>query len=1432
MRTPFRGVGASRWLAVCLLACAAACGAGERSFETGKLRLVMGRPGGGFIDEAFLDLDGDGRYGAAERVALRPEGETGVVVEVARAPEDYEWGMVAGVETVAGKVALEDATVADADGTIRAEVRGTLNFGELGKSPFTTTIEAEEGSAVLVCGLEFAPPPQAGELMLVSAGLRVFGKYMAWDRKKKVRAFMSAAGIFRNTPRPDSPWQPMTWQLGGRLVHSPGYWREWKAWSETCGPLTMAQGRVPDRLLTFHMCGPRQGMLLALKHPALSAPNELFGRGLPSSVTAYGWPPHAPPLLFRGRQVPEKLFMRNVGVRFFPVSPDKLEYRFYRIAEAKLPDLRKELDQAIGEFQTNLVDPRLPEAAFEAARQQLEKAEATGWAYEQDVPPPPVRGAIEAPSKVGGKDWTAVRIDANYELPVPQAPIRGGVALPKGACTSARQAVLLDEEGNEIPAQMERLAVWPDGSVKWLLVQAFADLPAGGARDVRLTFGPGRTRKARPSRPLEVEETPTGYAVDTGAIRFTLARGDSGFLDRVWLDGDGDGTYGDAEMMVGPEAGRRRNFMDLARVAEVADLAANEVVAESLEQELSKAEVEDITVERQGPISVDLCVKGRFRHEKLSVGLPQRENRGSEFWVRITAYAGKPYLRVKHTYVFEGNPDREHVQAIGLTLTPRLGDKPTLRLGDETTTAPLAGMLQDTAHSYSIWESDGAGRPQAVRAVGRAAPGWLDLSDARRGVTLGMRHMREMHAKELACEDGTLVAYVWPKRTRLLDTRRYARQYGSGESTSYGQGMAIGVSRTTELFVCFHQGEGEPAAVAQVFNDPPIVMHYPAWYASTEVFGPIHPYDREAFPKLETCMETWTDFWLFHRKLWPWYGIYDFGDFQSVNREGGRWALDDGRWGWINNEALVDMAFWLQFLRTGRRDIYRAAEACSRHVMEVDLINSTQYKTGQNVKMRGHRHNVNHWGDGYVGARVNACTGFKLHYFLTGDLRTRDQLDMVLASNRRRLGRYDCGGDTIGACLASLMYKWEATGERQYYDSLKAYVDFCCAWEDEHGYFPGHLEGWDFAEDRLHPGGERVGGKSHGMFFQSFGAGHTLIEFAELAGHQRLRRSLVRTASDVMASKPNWHQNIGLYPLMAAAYRYSGDRAFLEWVRERGTTRWVDPRRERWATEKCVAGMGKCMFGAWLTHGMPYLMDVIADREDHPVPEFQLPPVLRVPVGEGAATLAVDASATKPGAAELRQFRWLVDGETAAQGPKPKLVLPPGTRQVTLRVTDAAGRTATRRRKTLVWRPEVATRLCFAIPVPDGFLLADRAYDEELGLGVVGEFKVHHTSEPRPQFDRGCTCRRISGTLRLRLKPGRYRLEMGATDWWSTTTGPVAAQGRKLELAVQQDGKKLSWQYDGEVTVADDGLLTLTFGDGAKIPALVSYVVVTTSDRR
>lgn len=549
------------------------------------------------------------------------------------------------------------------------------------------------------------------------------------------------------------------------------------------------------------------------------------------------------------------------------------------------------------------------------------------------------------------------------------------------------------------------------------------------------------------------------------------------------------------------------------------------------------------------------------------------------------------------------------------------------------------------------------------------APGWIDVCDGEYGVTLGMRWMREMYPKELAVENGTLRAYVWPPGSRWLDTRRYSRQFGEAESTSYGQGRAIGVSRTTDLFIYFHRGEGPPASVARQFNHPALLVADPDWYCYTRVAGNFHTYDMKGFPKLETALETWIDYMLYHQGLWVWFGHYDFGDFQTVKTRGAGWAFDRGRWAWMNNEALVDWALWLEFLRTGRRDYFEPAEAMSRHILEVDCINSTQYTSGQNVKMWGHRHNVNHWGDGYVGMRVNACTGMKHEYYFTGNLRTKHQLDMVYERDLIRLNRYNSTGDNIGAVLNALLYKWK-TGDEEAHKRLIAFVNFCCdIWQKE-DFFPYSVTGWDFRESRKYEGEVRPG--VTGMFFQNFGAMQTLIALIDLAGHERLKQAIISIADASMRYR-TWHWTVCLFYLHAMAYRYTGDQKYLEFIERYGKPQWVNPDRRLWSIRKCVVSLGKANFGAWITHGVPYLMSAIDFRRNDPVIRCDIPRTVKAKPGANRAVVNLDASASEAKTGRLHTFEWILDGKPTATGVSTALAISPCTHRLTLRVADTEG---------------------------------------------------------------------------------------------------------------------------------------------------------------
>jgi hypothetical protein len=106
---------------------------------------------------------------------------------------------------------------------------------------------------------------------------------------------------------------------------------------------------------------------------------------------------------------------------------------------------------------------------------------------------------------------------------------------------------------------------------------------------------------------------------------------------------------------------------------------------------------------------------------------------------------------------------------------------------------------------------------------------------------------------------------------------------------------------------------------------------------------------------------------------------YDFGRHD--------WRYDVGGWAWANTELMPDMLLWYSFLRTGRADLFRFAEAMTRHTSEVDV-----YHLGPFAPL-GSRHNVNHWGDGAKQPRMSHAGLKRFYYYLSGgDERTGDLL--------------------------------------------------------------------------------------------------------------------------------------------------------------------------------------------------------------------------------------------------------------------------------------------------------------------------------------------------------------------------------------------------------------------------------------------------------
>ena len=95
------------------------------------------------------------------------------------------------------------------------------------------------------------------------------------------------------------------------------------------------------------------------------------------------------------------------------------------------------------------------------------------------------------------------------------------------------QAVLLDGAARALPAQFRALTHWPDGSIKWLLVDARVSAGANSAQ--RLTLA--RTDTPMPTPAIEVRETGEAIHVATGRAVFELPLASSSPIAAVTLDG-------------------------------------------------------------------------------------------------------------------------------------------------------------------------------------------------------------------------------------------------------------------------------------------------------------------------------------------------------------------------------------------------------------------------------------------------------------------------------------------------------------------------------------------------------------------------------------------------------------------------------------------------------------------------------------------------------------------------------------------------------------------------------------------------------------------------------------------------------------------------------------------------------------------------------
>jgi len=651
-------------------------------------------------------------------------------------------------------------------------------------------------------------------------------------------------------------------------------------------------------------------------------------------------------------------------------------------------------------------------------------------------------------------------------------PVRTGVPIEPGQLLDGKNVRLL-MNGVETDLQTEVLARYNDKSVKWLLL----DFVATPKAKLVLEFGNG-VRRRPITRKIKVTEDAAGVTVDTGMLKAVIRKTGGGFPDELYLDLNRNRRYTDDERLRAKQ-GTRTNWMDLVHTPTITSLGVSSAVAAEGKIDPSRVEITELKTEVPGPLHAVVKVAGNYRYKTAArVEYPYQNPQYVDskpkdvgripFVMRLHFTRDTGSVEVQHTFIWEGDPDRDFPKDLALAAPMPVGADAVVTFGvDEGARtvarggADVVGLTQTSADQFRIWKSGRSVAPGIV-AEGRRAPGTVDVSGARWGVTAAVWRSWQLYPKGFHAKtsDAQLKVFLWPSEAGFMNFRRYTRQWGVSETGARGgvdpfalsRHVSRGAAKTHRVLFDFHRGRrraNELGPQTAWFR-----QKVRAW-PSLEVMcstrarngAAISPVEKGVYDRQEKIIADCLDWMLFNREHFRWYGMLDYGDlqqcFQNVHRHG-RWESDYGRWGWFNGDASGNKPYTAllnHFLRTGRRDIFDMYEAEILHIIDVDMVNAEEYAWNDEgwLDMRGcgHRHNAQHWACFFVGSRGMRISYFSQLYYLTGDERLRDVMDVAAAAAWQELGvaRASRGGHSGKQDMTSrLFYALERTGDRKVYD--------------------------------------------------------------------------------------------------------------------------------------------------------------------------------------------------------------------------------------------------------------------------------------------------------------------------------------------------------------------------------------------------------------
>ena len=762
-----------------------------------------------------------------------------------------------------------------------------------------------------------------------------------------------------------------------------------------------------------------------------------------------------------------------------------------------------------------------------------------------------------------------------------------GIPFPKGELFSPDNIRLLDKNGNEIPSQTTEVTSWAplDSSIKWVWVFFFSN----GDQEYQLEYGEG-VSKAPLKRPTikikNAQRKGQTTIVNTGPLQFDILKGKGGFIDNVLFDLDGNGF--DEADKIATSVNGRGSFLDLldAQGIDPSTAIVNRTVREK----------------GSGPLHSIIRIEGEYSYSR-------EDNRNSPFIIRVHAYAGKSYIKVLHTMTYTGVPDmhdqsttgydniatgysstfndnkitedkgwiipNDQIHSMGLNLKYNLDkDKKfttAYKLGnwsehkgeqvlvDTLQSKSSASIFQDgpklSRQNNSSPEERIAGFSAKIHLGNdlkkeiQQGSGWANISDSKWGISYGIKNFLKEYPKEIYFNDldQEAIAYLWSPNASPMSFERSDLKPDQGMIANFAEG----ITKTSELVIHFHKVSKvkvDLKSTMAYFLDPPVASADPSVYSRSGVYGNFSPRTNKnkGFERTIDYKFYWQQF---NQDWEPWYGMFDYGDQKNIFYKN-QWIR------WQNNEPAIDFMYWIQFMRTGDPVYYNAAEAMSRHTMDVDnvhwpkdpeyygdtndAIDFWEINNAQITKSIaspylgiGRRHASQHWS-ALLSAHV-WNQGWIASYYLTGYHRGLEIARLTADSYlRRQWGEHGLTGRRLYLSVWNLVEAWDATKDPRYLEGLRDRVDRML-------YLQNGSDQYDsFVIDRY----------GYSQVYVS----HGLYKYYQLTQDEKVKHGLIRHARAVRDNPPYNHEYESLLSTihsLLVGYEFTKEESFLTIAKER-----------------------------------------------------------------------------------------------------------------------------------------------------------------------------------------------------------------------------------------------------------------------------------------